>query len=247
MQGRVNGPRQVVAALGTTAFPARRSLRLLFRRVPFGRARDEPVSGDELVLGVPRDLVMPGGSWRGVMYGDVQPYLDLVAELGEFRARDQVERDWSFKQVIPYLVLRDRGQIFLMRRTSAGSDARLHERWSIGIGGHVNPEDAGVEGGLQREWSEEIVADFTPAFRVIGLLNDDTDPVGQVHLGIVCIADAQGREVAIRESHKLEGGFVAPPQVLRVYDRLETWSSLVYDFLTARAPGVPAAPLARRV
>ena len=174
------------------------------------------------------------------MYGDVRPYLDLIAAEASYRPRGDVEQDAGWKQVIPYLVLRDRGRIYLMRRTSAGSDARLHERWSIGVGGHVNPDDGGVEGGLQREWSEELVADFTPSFRVIGLLNDDTDPVGQVHLGIVCVAEADGREVAIRETHKLEGAFVAPNEVLRVYERLETWSSLVYDFLTGRAPGVPA-------
>jgi predicted NUDIX family phosphoesterase len=199
----------------------------------------------ELVLGLPRARALAAGSWRGVMYGDVQPTLDLIAAEGEYRPRGVVEQDPSWKQIIPYLVLRDRGRIFLMRRTSAGSDARLHERWSIGVGGHVNPEDGGVDGGLAREWQEEVVADFSPDFRVIGLLNDDTDPVGQVHLGIVCVAEAQGREVAIRETHKLEGAFVAPQDVLRVYERLETWSGLVYDFLTGRAAGTPA-PVARR-
>lgn len=199
-----------------------------------------PDASDELVLGVPRAAILGMATWRGVMYGDVQPYLARIASAGEYRPRAEVEQDPSWKQVIPYLVLRDRGRIYLMRRTSAGSDARLHERWSIGIGGHVNPDDGGVDGGLLREWSEEIVADFVPGFRVIGLLNDDTDPVGQVHLGVVCVAEADGREVAIRETHKLAGAFVSPADVLRVYERLETWSSLVYDFLTGRAPGVPA-------
>ncbi|MEA2621876.1 MAG: hypothetical protein QOH61_786 [Chloroflexota bacterium] len=204
------------------------------------------MSDEELVLGVPRARILGSGTWRGVMYGDVQPYLDLIATEGAFRPRGEAEHDPSWKQVIPYLVLRDRGRIYLMRRTSAGSDARLHERWSIGIGGHVNPEDGGVDGGLAREWEEEIVADFTPEFRVIGLLNDDSDPVGQVHLGVVSVAEAAGHEVAIRETHKLEGAFVAPHDVLRVYERLETWSSLVYDFLTGRAAGVPASVAAQR-
>ena len=125
-----------------------------------------------------------------------------------------------------------------MRRTRAGGDARLHERYSIGIGGHVNPEDGGLDGGLAREWQEEIEADFTPEFRAIGLLNDEADPVGQVHIGVVFLAEAAGRSAAIRETEKLAGAFVAPIDVLRVYDRLETWSSLVYDFVTARTSGV---------
>jgi predicted NUDIX family phosphoesterase len=108
------------------------------------------VSGDELVLGVPRARLMPTGSWRGVLHGDVSPYLALFANEGTYRRRDEAETDPSWKQVIPYLVLRDRGTLFLMRRTRAGSDARLHERYSIGIGGHLNPDDGGIDGGLVR-------------------------------------------------------------------------------------------------
>jgi predicted NUDIX family phosphoesterase len=183
---------------------------------------------------------MPMGSWRGVLYGDLAAYLELFAREGRFRPRGEAEADPQWKQVIPYLVLREKGSLFLMRRTRAGSDARLHERYSIGIGGHINPEDGGVNGGLVREWEEEIEAGFTPEFRAIGLLNDDTDPVGQVHIGVVFVGEAAGRPVSIRETEKLEGAFVAPVDVLRVYDRLETWSALVYDFMTARASGVRA-------
>ena len=58
-----------------------------------------------------------------------------------------MEVDPSFKQVIPYLVLRDAERYFLMRRTRAGVDARLLGRYSIGVGGHLNPGDGGVLGG----------------------------------------------------------------------------------------------------
>src|SRR3954469_1786046 len=147
------------------------------------------MSGDELVLGVPRARLMPGGSWRGVLHGDLSSYLELFAREGRYRRRDEAETDPEWKQVIPYLVLRDRGSLFLMRRTRAGSDARLHERYSIGIGGHVHPDDGGLAGGPVRAGEEEIRADFGPDFRAIGLLNDDTDPVGQVHVGVVFVAE----------------------------------------------------------
>ena len=120
-----------------------------------------------------------------------------------------MEVDPSFKQVIPYLVLRDGERYFLMRRTRAGVDARLHDRYSIGVGGHLNPGDGGVLGGLRREWHEELVADFEPAFRLVGLLNDDTTEVGAVHLGAVYVADAAGRPVddpRDRQAHRLVRG-----------------------------------------
>jgi predicted NUDIX family phosphoesterase len=147
-----------------------------------------------------------------------------------------MERDPSFKQVIPYLVLRDGERWFLMRRTRAGGDERLHDRWSIGVGGHLNPGDGGLDRGLLREWREELDADFVPAFRPVGLLNDDTTDVGAVHLGVVYVADAAGRPVAIRETDKLSGSFVATDVVAAGADRLETWSRLVFDYLEGRAP-----------
>ena len=131
--------------------------------------------------------------------------LEAVRRDGFFLRRGDAEEDPTHKQVIPYLVLRDGERWFLMRRTRAGGDARLHDLWSIGVGGHLNPGDGDVEGGLRREWAEEVVAGFEPAFEAVGLLNDDTTPVGAVHVGIVFIADAAGRPVEIRETDKLEG------------------------------------------
>jgi predicted NUDIX family phosphoesterase len=149
-----------------------------------------------------------------------------------------MERDPRFKQVIPYLVLRDRGRYFLMRRTRAGGDDRLHDRFSIGVGGHLNPGDVDLAGGLAREWAEELDAAFVPEFRLLGLLNDDETDVGRVHLGVVYLAEAAGRPVAVRETEKLEGRFAAPAALLAVYDRMETWSQLVFDFVSGRSAGV---------
>jgi predicted NUDIX family phosphoesterase len=206
----------------------------------------DPATPPELVLGVPRARLMGDDGWHGVLYGEIAPYLDLIAAEGAYRPRPEAELDPTWKQVIPYLVLRDRGRLFLMRRTRAGGDARLHERWSIGIGGHINPDDGDVRSGLEREFAEEIETTWTPEPRLVGLLNDDTDPVGAVHVGVVFAAEAAGRGVSIRETEKLDGEFVAPRDVLRVYDRLETWSRLVYDYLTERASGHRAEGRPRR-
>jgi predicted NUDIX family phosphoesterase len=194
------------------------------------------VSPEEQVLVVPRALLPGRGNWRGVRTEGVSETLGIVARAGEFRPRSAMERDPSWKQVIPYLVLRDELRFFLMRRTRAGADARLHDLYSIGVGGHINPGDADVPGGLRREWLEEIEAPFEPAFEVVGLLNDDETDVGSVHLGIVFEANAQGRPVRVRETHKLSGSFVAPAEVEAVRDLMESWSALVFDALGSRAP-----------
>jgi len=186
----------------------------------------------ELVLGLPRGDVPGGLGWRGVRALPLEPYLAAARDRGAFRPRDEVETDPSWKQIIPYLVLRNGAQLFLMRRTRAGGDERLHERYSIGIGGHVNPPDGDPLGGLAREWREEIEADFEPQFEPVGVLNDDDNPVGAVHLGLVFAAQTAGRPVGIRERHKLKGEFASVDEVAAKADRLETWSALLFDFLT---------------
>ena len=190
---------------------------------------------DEHVLVIPRRAVMDDPGWHGIRSDGLDAFEALVSREGQFRPRAEVEIDRSWKQVIPYLVLRDGERYFLMRRTKAGGDARLHDRYSIGVGGHLNPGDGDLEGGLRREWREEVRADFEPEFRLVGLLNDDTTDVGSVHLGAVYVADAGGRPVAIRETDKLSGSFAQPTEVAAVADRMETWSALVFEALEAEA------------
>jgi predicted NUDIX family phosphoesterase len=200
---------------------------------------------EEHVLVVPRAAVVVR-PWHGVRTTDLHATLDVIRSTGRFEPRSAMEQDPGYKQVIPYLVLRDGPRWFLMRRTRAGGDARLHDRWSIGVGGHVNPGDRDLEGGLRREWREEIQADFEPEFALVGLLNDDETPVGAVHLGVVFLADAAGRAVAVRETDKLEGAFAIEAEVEAVQDRMETWSAIVFDVLRTaaadRPTGVPIIP-----
>ncbi|HEY5488135.1 MAG TPA: NUDIX domain-containing protein [Candidatus Limnocylindrales bacterium] len=188
----------------------------------------------ELVYAVPRDALLAGlPAWRGVWTGDPTVILRRIADGGTYCPRPATEVDPTLKQIIPYLLLRDAQRLFLMKRTRAGGDARLHDHYTIGVGGHMNPGDDSVLGGLRREWHEELEADFVPEFRFLGLLNDDTVEVGMHHLGVVYVAEAAGRRVAVRETHKLSGSFESVATVREVYDRMETWSQFALEALLA--------------
>lgn len=189
------------------------------------------MTAEELVLVIPRAAIMSDPGWRGIQTEGLDEFESIVAREGSFQPRTAMEVDRSWKQVIPYLVLRDGERYFLMHRTRAGGDARLHDRWSIGVGGHLNPGDGDLLGGLRREWHEELRADFEPAFRLVGLLNDDATDVGSVHIGAVYVADAAGLPVAIRETDKLAGSFSMPAEVAAVVERMESWSALVFEHL----------------
>ncbi len=189
----------------------------------------------ERVLVLPRDAVPGGLDFRGVRHADATALAELrtaVETHGIYLDRPLAEEDPTHKQLIPYVVVRDGLRVFLMERTDAGGDRRLHGKASIGVGGHLNPVDHGEDAlmaGLRREWDEEVVADGSPEFRLVGLLNDDSNPVGAVHLGVVFEVEAAGRSVEVREEDKLSGSFVAPERVREAWDRLETWSQLVAD------------------
>ena len=160
----------------------------------------------EQVLVLPRDRVPGGCDFIGLRAADEPVMAALrhaVAEHGRYLDRPVAEDSPEWKQLIPYVVVRDGELTFLMERTTAGGDPRLHRKASIGVGGHLNPVDAGVDplqGGLHREWAEELTADWEPQFQLLGLLNDDTNPVGSVHLGVVFQVDAAGRPVQVRET-----------------------------------------------
>jgi predicted NUDIX family phosphoesterase len=191
----------------------------------------------ERVLVLPRDRVPGGCDFNGVREAADEGMSALQAAVfadGRFMERPLAEEDVAFKQLIPYVVVRDGALVYLMERTAAGGDPRLHGKASIGVGGHLNPVDEGEDplaDGLRREWSEELVTDWEPVFRLVGLLNDDTNPVGSVHLGVVFEVDAAGRGVEVREREKLTGRFATLAEVRAAWDRMETWSRLVADHL----------------
>lgn len=174
--------------------------------------------------------------------GSLRSLASLLTEVGEFRPRPEAEEDPSFKQVIPYVVVRFDRRYLLVERLSAGGEARLHHQESIGIGGHINPgDDRGPDqqfvdplvGGLRRELREELrVADGSPIsdLTFLGLINDDSNPVGQVHLGVACRWDV-AEPVEIREKDRLRGEYRTSTEILDRRDRLETWSELLLSSL----------------
>ena len=197
---------------------------------------------EELVLVIPREQVPGGCDYTGLQATDadqLRELMEAVDQHGTYLSRSRAEDDPQHKQLIPYVVVRDGGRTFLMERTRAGGDPRLHLKASIGVGGHLNPVDRGEDplmDGLRREWSEELHTDLEPTFTLVGFLNDDTNAVGAVHLGVVFSVEADGHAVEVREHEKLTGRFASVDEVREVWDRLETWSQLVARELLGIGP-----------
>ena len=196
----------------------------------------------EQVLVVPRTVLFRAGDRvvSGFQSAGVAGYLDRVARSGRFAPRDQVEEDPSLQQIIPYgIVCLDEPcggkRVFLMRRTRGGNESRLHDLYSIGVGGHINPGDdthpIGVVGArdrvrvaLDREITEELYVDTSYTVSCVGVINDDSNAVGEVHFGIVYRIDVESPRVRVRETDQLEGRFVPIEELSAYSERLESWS-----------------------
>lgn len=181
---------------------------------------------------------------KGLIIEGAAELASLVTSCGSFIDRATAENDPSYKQIIPYAVVRHANLFFLLQRKSAQSEQRLHNKFSIGVGGHINPSEVSLGGdwihqGLRREINEEL--SITPDYRehLVGLINDDTTEVGSVHLGVLFEVDSTSDQVSVRETNKMEGSWVPFERIGESYDRLETWSQIVYDsYLCTRAPRI---------
>lgn len=192
------------------------------------------VDAREEVLVVPRDRLLARGPVHGLSRDGLDGYLAAIAAHATFRARGEVEQDPSWKQIIPYLVIRSGDGVFLFQRTSSGGEARLYGRHSIGVGGHINRADVEGEGdpvraGLRRELEEELEINTPWTARLIGVLNDDLEPVGQVHFGLVFLVETNTPDVRVREAHALCGGFVPAASLAEYAPRMESWSRLIVE------------------
>src|SRR5262245_26677858 len=139
------------------------------------------------------DLSFPHGFVSAA--ADRKGATDRIARIrthGFFVERRAAEQDSSWKQVIPYVVVRRGDALLLLERKKKQGEARLHGKLSIGVGGHINPVDDGGAGGgdvllegLRRELDEELDVQGALDVRAAGFLNDDSTDVGAVHYGLV--------------------------------------------------------------
>jgi len=196
-----------------------------------------PQVAEEQILVVKRSTLFPNDSaWQGIKAVDYTQYAELIQAHKEFHPRSVMEQDATFKQIIPYLIFTHEGRYFLMQRQAKASETRLQNKFSLGIGGHINEIDL-VDGNIfswaHREFHEEVAYAGTYDIEPLGILNDDSNAVGQVHVGFVYLLHGNSADIEIKSEHK-SGAMLTLDECLEKYDSMETWSQIVIDFLKNR-------------
>lgn len=193
---------------------------------------------DEQVLCIRRADAWTGGPEpQGLVTDDLERLQAVIRERSFFMPRRDVEEDPTYLQVISFAVFRHRDRYFLTQRLRASTERRLRQRYSLGVGGHLNPGDTRdgdvIEGGMRREWEEEVRYRGEFRARLAGVLNDASAPVSRVHLGLVFLVDGSTPDIAVREVKKLSGQLLTLAEMRIYYLDMEGWSQLVYDGLVA--------------
>ena len=202
---------------------------------------------DEIILVAPRKEVFrdEGLFFQGVLNSKGnEDFVDLIIKninnnLSTMR-RGDAEENTSYKQPIPYAVIKRGNELYGYTRLSGGGETRLHGKISLGLGGHMNPigntDDFKelILLNLNRELEEEVTILSTPnseiKLDIIGLINDDENEVGRVHIGILAFIElSQDAEVTVNETEQLEGKWFTKEELLENYERLESWSKFVVD------------------
>ena len=200
---------------------------------------------EEQVLVFERSILDEIGNFHGLQF-DVDRYLEKLFAPGvqRFMPRSLAEKDPTFKQIIPYVIMTHNGKYLSYVRGKRAGETRLVGNRSIGIGGHINPvdEDQGnlfnsadrrelYQRAIEREVEEEITIRAGHTDRIVALLNDDSKEVGQVHLGIVHCWTLDSPDVSKREQMITQMTFMTPDELQQERDNMETWSSLCLDGL----------------
>lgn len=196
---------------------------------------------DENVLVVSRDLFDELGSFQGICL-EPDAYLPALLDPANnhFLSRDLAEDDPSFKQIIPYAIFRYGDRFLHYRRGGGSGEKRLASKGSIGIGGHINDDDHAASSldkdtytiGVEREIDEELEIAGDHSQRVVALINDDSNDVGRVHLGVVHLFELDSEGVRSGEDSIVDLEFLRLAELRDRRDRLESWSQICVDGLS---------------
>ena len=196
---------------------------------------------NEKVLVISRSLFDDLGAFQGINL-EPEQYLPSILDPSNnhFLLRDDAEEDPSFKQIIPYAIFRYQDRFLHYVRGGGSGEKRLASKGSIGIGGHINDTDFAAASldkdtytnGVEREIDEELSIADGHTQEILGLLNDDSNEVGQVHLGVVHLVTLESDQVEAGEAVIEELQFLTLGELQERKEQLESWSQICVDGLS---------------
>lgn len=201
---------------------------------PLKQKQTYPAHHAEEILVVKREhLFADEPAWSGLKQVNFERYLKIITQHQEFHPRYLMETDPAYKQIIPYLVFQYKDTYFLMARSAKASETRLASKMTLGIGGHIRKSDmaeSDIFSWAKREFHEEVNYSGNLAITPLGILNDDSDTVGKVHIGFVFLLKGDSDDISIK-SELASGQLVTLEECQELKSRMEGWSQSTLECL----------------
>ena len=195
-------------------------------------------------FGEEKVMVVPDSLFGGILKNGKDFYPSHATELEKLRGqvsfldREKAESDEDFRQIIPYvLIYRNNPEpsYFLFKRMKTQGESRLHNLYSIGAGGHINPidDESGdpFESGLRRELEEELYLPQSYKLDFLGWIYSRIDPVACVHAGMVYRLEVLQGVIDIRETDKMSGEWIKKDELRKYEEWMEGWSKIVLNLI----------------
>lgn len=175
------------------------------------------------------------------------PEKNLISDPGQIfiMQRERAETDENFRHVIPYTVVRNtEGDILIYARGSGVGEQRLAGKQSVGFGGHVDLHDVRYDASVidleetlkdaaERELKEElgISASEISRISIVGVILDNSNAVGRVHVGQLLIVDYSGdwKSVRSKEEELKIVEWLKPEDISDLF--MENWSKAAIGYL----------------
>ena len=171
-------------------------------------------------------------AWQGIT-SNISPIIKAIQQHQTYLPRSAAETDYTYKQIIPYVIFSHNDTFFVMQRKSTASEQRLANKLSLGIGGHMRQEDmigSDVLSWATREFDEEVNYQGTYTITTLGAINDDSNDVGKVHLGLVLLLQGNSPHINIKNEHKY-GSLLTLTECFEQFDRFESWSQIILTMI----------------
>ena len=189
---------------------------------------------DEKILVVAKDKLFSHTSVNGFLpLSNFDQYEEIIKSNKQFLWRSTMETDVAYKQICPYLIFYFQDTFFVMQRKSSASEQRLKNKFTMGSGGHLRQEDVdgrSIMAWAEREFNEEIVYNGSYTIHPFGIVNDESDLVGQVHMGLVFLLKGDSDDIAIRSELK-QGSLMTLEECEQLFDIMESWSQFIFPYL----------------
>ena len=174
--------------------------------------------------------------------------------IATLRRRGDVETDTSLVQPIPYAVViapfgeEGEAKVLMYKRSAKGGESRLQDKYSIGIGGHINgidvenyfaspTEDSPCSACLFRELFEELGAEELNCEAVMlseTPIYDDREDVSSVHIGLLYTVVLSSVPEINVEDTLTSVEWVSLPDLApgtERFEKLEGWSKYAAELL----------------